>query len=54
MVRKKRGILRRETILVNGKEIEVDTFDAKVIVGSGEELAVSRKWWKNRPAYPTL
>jgi len=38
MARKKRGILRRETILVNGKEIEVDTFDAKVIVGSGEEL----------------
>lgn len=31
------GILRREKIVVNGKEIEVDTFDAKVILGSGKE-----------------
>ena len=38
MARKKRGILRRATILVDGKEIEVDTFDAKIILGSGEEL----------------
>ena len=39
MARKKRGkILRRETILVDGRKIEVDTFDAKVIIGSGEEL----------------
>jgi len=38
MAGKKRGILRRETILVDGKEIEVDTFDAKVILGSGKEL----------------
>jgi hypothetical protein len=32
------GILRREKIVVNGKEIEVDTFDAKVVLGSGKEL----------------
>ena len=38
MASKKRGILRRETITVDGKEIEVDTFDAKVLLGSGEEL----------------
>jgi len=38
MARKKRGILRREIILVDGKEIAVDTFDAKVILGSGKEL----------------
>ena len=38
MARRKRGILRRETIVVDGKEIEVDTFAAEVILGSGEEL----------------
>lgn len=38
MASKKKGILRRETITVDGKEIEVDTFDAKVLLGSGEEL----------------
>jgi hypothetical protein len=38
MVKRKRGIIRREKIEVDGKEIEVDTFDAKVILGSGEEL----------------
>jgi len=32
------GILRREKIVVDGEEIEVDTFDAKVILGSGKEL----------------
>jgi hypothetical protein len=32
------GILRREKIVVNGKEMEVDTFDAKVVLGSGKEL----------------
>ncbi len=32
------GILRREKIVIDGKEIEVDTFDAKVILGSGKEL----------------
>jgi len=32
------GILRREKIIVDGKEIEVDTFDAKVVLGSGKEL----------------
>lgn len=32
------GILRREKIVVNGKEIEVDTFDARVVLGSGKEL----------------
>ena len=32
------GILRREKIVVDGKEIEVDTFDAKVVLGSGKEL----------------
>jgi len=35
---KKKGILRRETIVVDGKAIEVDTFDAKVVLGSGAEL----------------
>jgi hypothetical protein len=35
---RKRGILRREKITVDGIEIEVDTFDAKVILGSGTEL----------------
>jgi len=34
----RQGRLRRETILVDGKEIEVDTFDAKVILGSGKEF----------------
>ena len=38
MTRKKGKILKRETILVDGKEIEVDTFDVKVILGSGDEL----------------
>jgi hypothetical protein len=38
MAKRKRGILRRETITVDGKEIEVDTFDAKLILGSGTEL----------------
>lgn len=38
MARKKRGILRRETIVVDGEEIEVDTFDAKVVLGSGDEI----------------
>jgi len=38
MAKKKRGILRREKIVVGGEEIEVDTFDAKVVLGSGEEL----------------
>jgi hypothetical protein len=36
--REKRGIIRREKIIVDGKEIEIDTFDAKVVLGSGEEL----------------
>lgn len=35
---KREKILRRETILVDGKEIEVDTFDAKIALGSGAEL----------------
>ncbi len=38
MPKKKRGIVRRETIVLDGKEIEVDTFDAKIVLGSGEEL----------------
>jgi hypothetical protein len=38
MAKRKRGILRRETITVDGKEVEVDTFDAKLILGSGTEL----------------
>jgi len=40
MVRRKvrPGILRREKIVIDGKEIEVDTFDAKVVLGSGKEL----------------
>ncbi|MDO8751737.1 MAG: hypothetical protein Q7K03_11460 [Dehalococcoidia bacterium] len=33
-----RGIIRREKIFVDGKEIEVDIFDAKVVLGSGKEL----------------
>jgi hypothetical protein len=32
------GILRREKIVIDGKEIEVDTFDARVVLGSGKEL----------------
>ena len=32
------GILRREKIVIDGKEIEVDTFDAKVVLGSGKEF----------------
>ncbi len=38
MVKRKKGIVRREKILLDGKEIEVDTFDAKVVLGSGDEL----------------
>ena len=38
MARKNRGIVRREKIVINGREIEVDTFDAKVVLGSGDEL----------------
>ncbi len=38
MAKVRRGILKREKIIVDGKEIEVDTFDAKVILGSGTEL----------------
>jgi hypothetical protein len=38
MAKRKRGILRRGTIIVDGKEIEVDTFDATLILGSGTEL----------------
>ena len=38
MAKLKKGILRRKTIFVDGKEVEVDTFDAKVIIGSGKEL----------------
>jgi hypothetical protein len=38
MAKRKRGILRRETITVDGREIEVGTFDAKLILGSGTEL----------------
>lgn len=38
MAKRKRGIIRKEKVIVDGKEIEVDTFDAKVILGSGEEL----------------
>ena len=38
MAKRKTGIVRREKIIINGKEIEVDTFDAKVVLGSGEEL----------------
>jgi len=34
----KKGIIRREKILVDGKEIEVDTFDTRIILGSGKEL----------------
>ena len=35
---KKKGILRKEIIHVDGKDIEVDTFDAQLILGSGTEL----------------
>ncbi len=34
----KKGILRKEKLVIGGKEIEVDTFDAKVTLGSGKEL----------------
>ena len=36
--RKRESIVRRDTIQWGGKDIEVDIFDAKVILGSGEEL----------------
>ena len=39
MPKNKRGILRKEVIYVDGKEIEVDTFDAHLQLGSGTELA---------------
>ena len=32
------GILRREIIVIDGKDTEVDTFDAKVVLGSGKEF----------------
>jgi hypothetical protein len=38
MGKRKEGIIRKEKVIVDGKEIEVDTFDAKVVLGSGEEL----------------
>ena len=38
MAKKRRGILRKERIIVEGQEIEVDTFDAEVILGSGDEI----------------
>jgi phosphopantetheinyl transferase (holo-ACP synthase) len=38
MAKRKRGIVRREKIVIDGEEIEVDTFDARVVLGSGEEL----------------
>jgi len=36
--RKRESIVRRGTIQWGGKEIEVDIFDAKVVLGSGEEV----------------
>jgi len=36
--RKRESIVRRDTIQWGGKDIEVDIFDAKVVLGSGEEL----------------
>jgi len=36
--RKRESIVRRDTIEWGGKEIEVDIFDARVVLGSGEEL----------------
>ncbi len=38
MGKRKRGIVRREKLIIDGKEVEVDTFDAAVVLGSGEEL----------------
>lgn len=38
MPKSKKGILRKEIIHVDGKEIEVDTFEATLILGSGTEL----------------
>lgn len=38
MAKRESGIIRRVKIRVDGQETEVDTFDAKVILGSGEEL----------------
>lgn len=34
----KKKVIRKEKVIVDGKEIELDTFGAKVILGSGEEL----------------
>lgn len=36
--RKRESIVRRDTIQWGGKEVEVDIFDAKVVLGSGKEL----------------
>lgn len=36
--RKRESIVRRGTIQWGGKEIEVDIFDARVVLGSGEEV----------------
>jgi hypothetical protein len=38
MAKRKRGILSREKVIVDGKEIEVDTFDVEVVLGSGTEF----------------
>jgi hypothetical protein len=38
MTKRNEGIIRKEKVILDGKEIEVDTFDAKVVLGSGEEL----------------
>ena len=38
MAKRRTGIVRKKKIVINGKEIEVDTFDAEVVLGSGEEL----------------
>jgi len=38
MAKRKRGIIRKKKIIVDGREVEVDAFDAKVVLGSGEEL----------------
>ncbi|MEA3431818.1 MAG: hypothetical protein U9R01_03950 [candidate division WOR-3 bacterium] len=38
MVKRNRGVIRKEKVIVDGEEIELDTFDAKVILGSGKEL----------------
>ena len=54
MARRKKGILRKKKILVDGREIEVDTFDVKVVLGSGTELDSIEELMKQEEAEKTI